>query len=82
MGLVVVGPEEPLVNGITDFMKLQGIPCFGPSQKASLIEAEKVYNITSTYHSLLLPTYIHSSFDNYNPTRTLSRSFVIQFNFL
>jgi len=41
IGLVVVGPEEPLVHGITEVMKGAGIPCFGPSEKASIIEAEK-----------------------------------------
>ncbi len=66
--MAVVGPEQPLVNGITDFMKLQGIPCFGPSQKASIIEAEKVSNITST-HTILY---------TFQPTSILLSILIIQ----
>jgi phosphoribosylamine-glycine ligase len=40
--LVIVGPEQPLVDGISDYFKSVGISCFGPSSKASLIEASKV----------------------------------------
>ncbi len=42
--LVAVGPEQPLVNGITDAMTSIGIPCFGPSAKAATIEASKAWS--------------------------------------
>ena len=32
--LVIVGPEDPLVNGITDKFKKAGIKCFGPESVA------------------------------------------------
>ena len=44
INLVVVGPEQPLVNGITDAMASIGIPCFGPSAKAATIEASKAWS--------------------------------------
>ncbi|CAH1773576.1 unnamed protein product [Owenia fusiformis] len=42
--LVVVGPEDPLANGIADTLGAKGIPCFGPSAKAALIEASKEFS--------------------------------------
>ncbi|PRP81232.1 hypothetical protein PROFUN_02066 [Planoprotostelium fungivorum] len=42
--LVVIGPEQPLVDGISEFFKKMGIPCFGPSSKAALIEASKSFS--------------------------------------
>lgn len=41
VGLVVVGPETPLVLGLADKMKEAGIPVFGPSQKAAQLEGSK-----------------------------------------
>jgi phosphoribosylamine---glycine ligase len=39
--LVVVGPEIPLVAGIADSMRAQGIAVFGPSQAAAQLEGSK-----------------------------------------
>ena len=39
--LVIVGPEKPLVNGLSDAFRTAGIPCFGPSQAASQLEGSK-----------------------------------------
>ena len=39
--LVVVGPEKPLVNGLSDALKAAGIACFGPSQAAAQLEGSK-----------------------------------------
>jgi phosphoribosylamine---glycine ligase len=41
--LVVVGPEAPLVAGVTDAVRERGIPCFGPSAVAARIEGSKAY---------------------------------------
>lgn len=41
--MVVVGPEVPLVAGITDFFEGKGMPCFGPSGKAAMIEGSKLF---------------------------------------
>jgi phosphoribosylamine--glycine ligase len=41
--LVIVGPEEPLVNGIVDFLKKHKIKVFGPSKYASRLEGSKAF---------------------------------------
>jgi phosphoribosylamine--glycine ligase len=41
--LVVVGPEKPLVNGLSDLLRNNSIKVFGPSLSASRIESEKSY---------------------------------------
>jgi phosphoribosylamine---glycine ligase len=43
VSLVVVGPEAPLVNGVADALTAVGIPCFGPSANAALIEGSKLF---------------------------------------
>ncbi len=40
--LVVVGPEEPLVNGVTDFLSANGVAVFGPTKAAARLEGSKV----------------------------------------
>ena len=41
IGLVVVGPEAPLVTGLGDSLRDAGIPVFGPNQKAAQLEGSK-----------------------------------------
>ena len=41
VGLVVVGPEAPLVGGLGDSLRDAGIPVFGPNQKAAQLEGSK-----------------------------------------
>ncbi|MCH8348558.1 MAG: phosphoribosylamine--glycine ligase, partial [Proteobacteria bacterium] len=43
IGLVVVGPEAPLVNGLVDDLEKQGIKAFGPSAGAAQLEGSKGY---------------------------------------
>jgi len=40
---VVVGPEAPLVAGLVDALADAGIPAFGPSANAALLEGSKAY---------------------------------------
>jgi phosphoribosylamine--glycine ligase len=39
----VVAPDDPLAMGMVDAMEASGILCFGPSQKAAMIESSKVF---------------------------------------
>ncbi len=39
--LVVVGPEAPLVDGLSDALRAAGVPVFGPSQAAAQLEGSK-----------------------------------------
>ena len=41
--LVIVGPEEPLVNGIVDFLKKEKIIVFGPNRYAAKLEGSKAF---------------------------------------
>lgn len=41
--LVVVGPEQPLVDGLSDFLRSKGIKVFGPSKAAAMIEGDKSF---------------------------------------
>ena len=43
VGLVVVGPEAPLVLGLADRLRAEGIPCFGPSAEAARVEGSKAF---------------------------------------
>ena len=43
IGLVVVGPEVPLVNGVVDALIAAGIKAFGPTKDAAELEGSKVY---------------------------------------
>jgi phosphoribosylamine---glycine ligase len=41
--LVVVGPEQPLVNGIVDYLEKFNIKVFGPNRVASQLEGSKIF---------------------------------------
>src|SRR5262249_10573461 len=43
IGLTVVGPEEPLVNGIVDAFQREGLRIFGPRKDAAELEGSKVF---------------------------------------
>jgi phosphoribosylamine--glycine ligase len=43
VGLVVVGPEAPLVAGVADAVRDRGIPCFGPTAEAARLEGSKAF---------------------------------------
>ena len=43
INLVVIGPEEPLVNGLVDFLKKNKIRVFGPNKFASKLEGSKAF---------------------------------------
>jgi phosphoribosylamine---glycine ligase len=43
VGLVVVGPEDPLAGGLVDAFEAAGIKAFGPSAAAAQLEADKAF---------------------------------------
>jgi phosphoribosylamine--glycine ligase len=43
VGLTIVGPEAPLVDGVVDFFQERGLRCFGPSKGAAQLEGSKAF---------------------------------------
>ena len=41
IGLVVIGPEQPLVDGLADNVRAVGVPVFGPGREAAKLEGSK-----------------------------------------
>lgn len=44
IGLVVIGPEAPLVAGVADAVRVAGIPCFGPGAEGAQMEGSKKFS--------------------------------------
>jgi phosphoribosylamine--glycine ligase len=61
--LTIVGPEQPLVEGIVDIFKEKGLTIFGPSKEAARLEGSKVYmkNFLKKYN---IPTAKYIETDN------------------
>lgn len=43
-GMVVIGPEAPLVVGVADAVREAGIPCFGPGAEGAQMEGSKLFS--------------------------------------
>jgi len=59
--LTIIGPEVPLVLGITDQFAQAGLPCFGPSKAAAQLEGSKAFakDFLDRHH---IPTARYQSF--------------------
>lgn len=71
--LTIVGPEAPLVAGITDAFQKNGLKCFGPTQAASRLEGSKVFckDFLSRHH---IPTARYRTFTETVPAREYIRT--------
>ncbi len=63
IGLVVVGPEAPLVAGLADDLREAGFNVFGPSKAAAQLEGSKSFTKTLC-DEMNIPTADYSRFDN------------------
>ena len=80
--LVVVGPEAPLVAGLSDRLLEEEIPCFGPNSIGAKLEGSKLY-AKKIMQSAKVPTAglilienidrINESLDNYSPPWVVKR---------
>lgn len=61
IGLVVIGPEGPLVDGLADSLNSAGIPVFGPSAKAAQLEGSKGFTKDLCAHAGI-PTAAYQRF--------------------
>ncbi|GIO98259.1 phosphoribosylamine--glycine ligase [Paenibacillus lautus] len=64
VGLIVVGPDDPLADGIVDAFDATGIPVFGPRKNAAEIEGSKTF-MKDLLHKYGIPTAAYAKFDNY-----------------
>ncbi|WP_339276063.1 phosphoribosylamine--glycine ligase [Paenibacillus sp. FSL W8-0426] len=64
VGLVVIGPDDPLADGIVDAFDSTGIPVFGPRRNAAEIEGSKTF-MKDLLHKYSIPTAAYEKFDNY-----------------
>jgi phosphoribosylamine--glycine ligase len=62
--LVVVGPDDPLAEGIVDAFEEQNIPTYGPRKNAAEIEGSKIFmkNLLKKYN---IPTAKYETFTDY-----------------
>lgn len=68
LNLVVVGPEAPLVDGIEGSFRSVGIPVFGPSREAAMMEGSKTFS-KDFMHRHGIPTAEYRNFTNHEQAR-------------
>ena len=69
VGLVVIGPEDPLALGLADYLRERGLLVFGPSKEAAKVEASKVFAKKLMQHADV-PTAEFRVFDHPDPAKT------------
>jgi phosphoribosylamine---glycine ligase len=68
IGLTVIGPEDPLAQGIVDAFQKEGLRVFGPSKQAAQLEASKVF-AKQIMRNADVPTAEFRVFDHPEPAR-------------
>ena len=68
VGLVVVGPEAPLVAGLADDLRAAGIAVFGPSAAAARLEGSKAFT-KAVCDAAGVPTAGYAAFDDLENAR-------------
>lgn len=73
ISLTVVGPEIPLVNGISDYFASQGLLLFGPTRAAAELEGSKAFckELLARYH---IPTARYGVFTEPEQAKAYIRS--------
>ena len=72
VGLVVIGPEAPLVAGVADAVRAAGIACFGPSGQAAQMEGSKLF-AKQVMERAGVPTARYQSFTEAAPAEAYVR---------
>ena len=62
--LVIIGPEQPLVDGLTDYLQNKGIKTFGPSKNAAQLEGSKTFS-KDFFVKYDIPTAEYKSFEDF-----------------
>ena len=66
--LVIVGPEQPLVDGLVDYLQSNDIRTFGPSSAAAQLEGSKTFS-KDFFVKYGIPTATYAAFDNFNSAK-------------
>lgn len=66
--LVIIGPEQPLVDGMADYLQSKGINTFGPSQAAAQLEGSKTFS-KDFFIKYGIPTAGYASFNDYDSSK-------------
>lgn len=68
IGLTIVGPEVPLIEGLVDEFEKAGLPVFGPSEKAAVIEGSKQFakDLMKKYQ---IPTAEYETFTSFEKAK-------------
>jgi phosphoribosylamine--glycine ligase len=66
VGLTIVGPEAPLVEGVVDYFGERGLRCFGPGKGAAQLEGSKAFtkDFLARHH---IPTAAYANFTKLEP---------------
>ncbi|KAK1963326.1 phosphoribosylamine-glycine ligase [Colletotrichum sublineola] len=67
--LVVVGPDDDVVNGIEGFFRDSGIPCFAPTKQAAEIEGSKAY-AKDLMRKYGIPTATYMTFEDVHQAKS------------
>ncbi|WP_151736696.1 phosphoribosylamine--glycine ligase [Paenibacillus tengchongensis] len=65
IGLVVIGPDDPLAAGIVDVLEAEGLKVFGPRKNAAEIEGSKTF-MKDLLHKYNIPTAAYEKFSDYD----------------
>ena len=70
--LVIIGPEQPLVQGLSDYLSNHDINSFGPSKGAAQLEGSKTFS-KDFFTKYGIPTASYASFDNFKDAHNYLR---------
>lgn len=71
--LVVIGPENPLIDGLADILREAGLATFGPGQEGAQLEGSKAFS-KALMRKAGVPTAEFKSFTESAPAREYARS--------
>lgn len=68
IGLVIIGPEQPLVEGLGDALRAKNIPVFGPGKDGAQLEGSKAFtkSLCDRYN---IPTAAYGKFTEAAPAK-------------
>ena len=66
--LVIVGPEQPLVDGLVDYLQNSNIQTFGPSSAAAQLEGSKTFS-KDFFVKYGIPTANYATFNNFKSAK-------------